>query len=64
MIKAELIHNPYLLSTEVRFNEQAPKINCQIEKYEKMPLKDWVDKAPGIFYDRCFIALEKSNILS
>ena len=51
MIKAELIHNPYLLSTEVRFNEQAPKINCQIEKYEKMPLKDWADKVPGIFYD-------------
>lgn len=51
MIKAELIHNPYLLSTEVRFNEQEPKINCQIEKYENMPLKDWVDKVPGIFYD-------------
>ena len=51
MIKAELIHNPYLLSTEVRFNEQAPKINCQIEKYEKMALKDWVNMVPGIFYD-------------
>ena len=52
MIKAELIHNPYLLSTEVRFNEQEPKINCQIEKYENMPLKDWVDKVPDIFYDK------------
>ena len=51
MIKAELIHNPYLLSTEARFNEQAPKINCQIEKYDKKPLKDWVNEVPGIFYD-------------
>ena len=37
-IKAELNHNPYLLSTEVKFNGQEPKINCQIEKYEKKPL--------------------------
>ena len=50
-IKAELNHNPYLLSTEVKFNGQEPKINCQIEKYEKKPLKDWVDQVPGIFYD-------------
>lgn len=39
MIKAELIHKPYLLSTEVRFIDQAPKINCKIEKYEKMPFE-------------------------
>lgn len=51
MIKAELIHNPYLLTTEVKFNNQGPKINCQIEKYEHKPLKDWVKKVPGIFYD-------------
>ena len=51
MIKAELIHNPYLLSTEAWFNEQAPKINCQLEKYEKKPLKDWVNEVPSIFYD-------------
>lgn len=51
MVKAELTHNPYLLNTEARFNEQAPRINCQIEKYEKKPLKDWVNEVPGIFYD-------------
>lgn len=42
MISAELNHNPYLLYTTVKFNGQAPKINSQIEKYEKLPLKDWV----------------------
>ena len=35
MISAELQHNPYLLETDVKFNGQSPKINSQIEKYEK-----------------------------
>lgn len=35
MANAELQHNPYLLETEVKFNGQDPKINSQIEKYEK-----------------------------
>ena len=51
MIKAELIHNPYLLKTKAKFNGQEPRINCQIEKYEDKPLKDWVDKVPAIFHD-------------
>ena len=51
MISAELNHNPYLLKTLVKFNGQAPKINSQIEKYEKMPLKDWVHLVPDIFYN-------------
>ena len=38
MIKAELIHNPYLLKTKAIFNGQEPRINCQIEKYEDKPL--------------------------
>ena len=38
MIKAELIHNPYLLETTVRFNGKEPRINCQIEKYENQAL--------------------------
>ena len=40
MISAELQHNPYLLETEVKFNGQSPKINCQIEKYENKLLVD------------------------
>lgn len=51
MIIAELTHNPYLLITKVKFNGQEPRINSQIEKYENQPLKDWVCKVPGIFYD-------------
>lgn len=51
MVHAELIHNPYLLQTTVKFNGQSPRINSQIEKYEKMTLKDWVEKIPQIFYD-------------
>lgn len=50
MISAELNHNPYLLKTTVKFNGQNPKINSQIEKYEKMPLKDWVHLVPEIYY--------------
>ena len=51
MISAELNHNPYLLSTAVKFNGRDPKINSQIEKYEKLPLKDWVHLVPEIFYN-------------
>ena len=50
-ITAELSHNPYLLNTFVKFNGQSPKINSQIEKYEKLPLKDWVHLVPDIFYN-------------
>lgn len=51
MISSELIHNPYLLLTKVKFNGQEPKINSQIEKYEHLPLKDWVSLVPNIFYN-------------
>ena len=51
LISAELSHNPYLLNTTVKFNGQAPKINSQIEKYEKLPLKDWVHLVPEIYYN-------------
>ncbi len=51
MVFAELNHNPYLLTTDVRFNGQKPRINSLIEKYDKLPLKDWVTKVPQIFHD-------------
>lgn len=51
MISAELQHNPYLLETDVKFNGQSPRINSQIEKYEKQLLSDWVKNVPRIFYD-------------
>lgn len=51
MVIAELTHNPYLLTTKVKFNGQEPRINSQIEKYENQPLKDWVHKIPEIFYN-------------
>lgn len=51
MVKAELVHNPYLLLTKAEFNGQEPRINSQIEKYETRPLKDWVHKVPEIFYN-------------
>lgn len=41
MVSAELIHNPYLLNTTVKFNGQEHSINSQIEKYEKQPLTEW-----------------------
>lgn len=51
MVIAELTHNPYLLTTKVKFNGKKPRINSQIEKYENQPLKDWVHKIPEIFYN-------------
>lgn len=51
VVIAEMTHNPYLLITKVRFNGQEPRINSQIEKYEKQPFKDWVHKVPDIFYN-------------
>lgn len=51
MVTAELSHNPYLLQTKVKFNGQEPRINCQIEKYDTLPLKDWVHLVPDIFYN-------------
>ena len=51
MISAELLHNPYLLQTAVKFNGKSPKINSQIEKYESARLKDWAEKIPEIFYN-------------
>ncbi|WP_029202021.1 hypothetical protein [Oribacterium sp. NK2B42] len=51
MIKAELIYNPYLLDTEVRFNGNPPRINSLVEKYQKEKLQTWVNKIPSIFYD-------------
>ena len=51
MANAELQYNPYLLETEVKFNGQDPKINSQIEKYEKQLLADWVREVPKMFYD-------------
>lgn len=51
MVKAELSHNPYLLITKAKFNDQEPRINSQIEKYDTKPLKDWVYMVPSIFYN-------------
>ena len=51
MINAELIHNPYLLQTTVRFNGIEPRINSQIEKYEGENLHLWAQKIPAIFRD-------------
>ena len=51
MVQAELIHNPYLLRTEVSFNGRAPRINSQVEKYQNKNLVDWANKVPEIFYD-------------
>ncbi|MGL6008292.1 MAG: hypothetical protein ACRC1D_02460, partial [Culicoidibacterales bacterium] len=50
MVKAELSHNPYILETKVKFNNQLPKINSLIEKYEQKNLHTWIDKIPTIFY--------------
>ena len=51
MVRAELIYNPYLLETEVRFNGNPPRINSLVEKYQKEKLQTWIHDIPSIFYD-------------
>lgn len=51
MIKAELIYNPYLLETDIRFNGQSPRINSLVEKYQDGRLQDWIKELPEIFHD-------------
>lgn len=51
MVRAELVYNPYLLETEVRFNDMPPRINSLVEKYKNEKLQTWVSKVPSVFYD-------------
>ena len=51
MVHADLIYNPYLLETEVRFNGNPPRINSLVEKYQGEKLQTWVNAIPSIFYD-------------
>ena len=51
MVRAELIYNPYLLETDVRFNGNPPRINSLVEKYQGEKLQTWVNDIPSIFYD-------------
>ena len=51
MVKTELSYNPYLRETIVKFNGKDPKINSQIEKYQKCKIQDWIDDLPMIFHD-------------
>ena len=48
MVQAELIYNPYLLETEVRFNGQLPRINSLVEKYQGEKLQTWISEIPSI----------------
>ena len=50
MVKAELSYNPYLLSTNIVFNGQEPRINSLVERYQDGFLEDWVKDLPYIFY--------------
>ena len=51
MVKAELVYNPYLMEINIKFNGQEPRINSLVEKYQKLPLQDWINKIPNIFYN-------------
>ena len=51
MVRAELTYNPYLLETDVRFNDDPPRINSLVEKYRGEKLQTWIDKIPSYFHD-------------
>ena len=51
MVKVELMYNPFLRETVIRFNGQSPRINSLTEKYRALPLQSWVSNIPQMFYD-------------
>ena len=51
MVKAEFGYNPYVRDISIRFNGQEPRINSRVEKYENIPLREWIDQVPKIFHD-------------
>lgn len=51
MVKAELSYNPYLLETKIKFNNQMPRINSLVEKYQDKSLQNWISIIPQVFYD-------------
>lgn len=50
MVKVELSYNPYLLETNIKFNNLEPKVNSLVEKYQQAKLQSWISKLPQIFY--------------
>lgn len=48
-ITAKLSYNPYLLETNIKFNEIEPRVNSRVEKYLNSNLQDWVNDIPEIF---------------
>lgn len=51
MVRAELEYNPYLLETNIKFNEKKPRINSHVEKYIDKSLQTWIRRIPRIFHD-------------
>ena len=51
MLKVKLAYNPYLMQTDVEFNERKPRVNSLVEKYKDKKLQDWIREIPGIFYN-------------
>ncbi len=49
MVKVEMYYNPYNLKTTIKFNNQKPRINSMIEKFESEVLQDWIEELPDIF---------------
>ena len=39
------------MEISVKFNGQSPRINSLIEKYQGIPLQDWISIIPKIFHD-------------
>lgn len=51
MLKVEIRYNPYTLEYVINLNGREPRINSQLEKYQKMPLHRWVNELPEILYE-------------
>ena len=51
MVTATLSYNPYLVKTQIKFNNNKPRINSLVEKYQNEKLQSWIQQLPQIFHD-------------
>lgn len=51
MVKVNIDYNPYIMDFKVKFNGKEPRINSLVEKYEMIPLQEWVGLVPEILYN-------------
>ena len=51
MVRVSIDYNPYIMDFKAQFNGKDPRINSLVEKYENIPLQEWIEDVPEILYN-------------